>query len=406
MIQEIKNIYHLGQAVLANIVYGFPGRRITVIGVTGTDGKTTTSSLIYHILRASGKKAAMITTIGAYIDGKVYDVGFHVTTPSPFALQKYLRQAADSGHTHVVLEVTSHALDQNRAWGIPFRVGVLTNITHEHLDYHGTLEKYAQAKLKLLRASGVCVINKDDQSYEMMIFELSGKKIISYATKTTADVTPITFQFETPILGDFNTHNCLAAIAVTEELGIRNDQIRKALKSFSPPTGRQEIIHTKDFMVMIDFAHTPNAFAEILPEVRKITKGRLIHVFGSAAKRDQTKRPIMGKLSARYADIIVLTSEDPRDEPPEKICEEIMKGIPVAFHRVPISGFHNHKNKYLVFVEPDRKKAIAFTIGLAKKGDTVILTGKSHEKSMNYGYGEEPWDEFAVAREALAKHVH
>ena len=162
MWQNIKNYYHLLQAIVANILYRFPARKLNVIGVTGTDGKTTTTSLIYHILKSAGKKVAMITSIGAYIGDKQYDIGFHVTTPSSFGLQRYIRRAVDQGNEYLVLETTSHALDQNRVWGIPYKIGVLTNVTHEHLDYHKTWEEYAKVKFHLIANSEVGIVNRDE----------------------------------------------------------------------------------------------------------------------------------------------------------------------------------------------------------------------------------------------------
>jgi UDP-N-acetylmuramoyl-L-alanyl-D-glutamate--2,6-diaminopimelate ligase len=390
MFQKIKNIYHLFQAVIANVIYGFPAKKVKVIGVTGTDGKTTTTSIIYHILKTSGKKVSMITSVGAYIDDKVSDIGFHVTTPSPFGLQKYLKKAVDAGAEYVVLETTSHALDQNRVWGIPYAVAVLTNITHEHMDYHKTYKSYAATKFKLFTHTPYCVLNMDDESYHLFIHKLEGKKIATFSLLNPhADFTKQSYPFFTHLLGSFNTMNCLAAVAATKALGIPDSAIKGALKTFVAPAGRQEIVYDRDFRVMVDFAHTPNAFAKILPEVKVITKGRVIHVFGSAGKRDPTKRPSMGKESSRFADIMILTAEDPRNEKISDINRDIKQGI---------RGFVANKTLFEIL---DRKKAIAFAISLAQKGDTVILTGKSHEKSMNLGHGEEKWDEFGEVKESL-----
>ncbi len=402
MWQKVKNYFHLLRAIMANVLYGFPSRKLTVIGVTGTDGKTTTTSLIYHILRGAGKKVAMITSIGAYIGENQYDIGFHVTTPSPFGLQKYIRRAADAGNEYLVLETTSHALDQYRVWGIDYRIGVLTNITHEHLDYHKTYREYVDAKLRLLLKAHISVVNMDDASYEDVKRRLIGRNIITYSlTDKRAVLTPQTFPFKTQLIGDFNKQNSLAATGAVRALGIDDSLIKKGLATFQAPQGRQEVVYDKDFRVIVDFAHTPNAFAKILPEIKKITKGKLVHVFGSAGKRDATKRPEMGLESAKYSDTIILTSEDPRDEKIEDINNAIRSGI---------KGFTNYDSRIMnrkaqkTLIEiPDRKEAIEFAISQAGKGDTVFLTGKSHEKSINYGYGEEPWDEFKVVRDALRK---
>lgn len=398
MWQGIKNIYHLGVAVLANIFYGFPSQKLRVIGVTGTDGKTTTTSLIYHILSSAGFNASMVTSVGAVIGGKNYDVGFHVTTPSSFGVQKFIKKAANSGSKFLVLETTSHALDQFRVFGIKFAVGVLTNVTHEHLDYHKTYENYVKTKAKLLKMAKIAVVNRDDESYVLLNakfkmqnskLQLKTQKFVTYGVKNGADITPGNFPFKTSLIGEFNKYNILAAVSACKALGIPDDAIRKGIESFVPPLGREDIVYQKDFKVMIDFAHTPNAFDQILSAIRPSIKRRLIHVFGSAGQRDTSKRPLMGEASSKYADIIILTSEDPRSESVEKITEEIESGI------------MNHELKKTVLRIPDRKKAIETAIKMAEKGDFILITGKSHEKSMNYGHGEVSWDEYEVVKEGL-----
>ena len=408
MWQKTKNIYHFQQAIAANILYGFPSRGLTVIGVTGTEGKTTTANLIYHILHSAGKKAAVISTTGAIINGKEFDTGFHTTTPGRFALQSYLKKAKREKLQYVVLEVSSHGLDQHRAHGIKFAVGVVTNIAHDHLDYHKTWEKYVHAKAKLLKAAKVAVINKDDRSYlRIKKHELSkrDKQIITYGLKKDSDINPHSFHFQTKLSGQFNTYNSLAAIASLQALHIPDNEIRKGIASFNPPTGRQETVFDKEFRVIIDFATTEFSYNNLLPVIKKQTKKRLIHVFGSAGQRDVAKRPALGKVASHFDDVIILTAEDPRDEGAEKISGEIAAGIK-GFELISESGIRNQEsgiiiNKKLVFKIPDRKDAIRFAIGLAQKGDTVLITGKGHERSMNYGKGEEPWNEHEAVKEAI-----
>jgi len=446
MWQRIKNVYHLCNAFLANVWYGFPSRKLTVIGVTGTDGKTTTVSLIYHILYTAGHNASMISSVGAVIGGKEYDVGFHVTTPSPWALQRFIKKAASvardsvapSSHpmssvasslraldgtpssrttprsknakapstfNYLVLETTSHAIDQNRIWGITFDIGVLTNVTHEHLDYHKTYENYVKTKTKLLNIAKVAVVNRDENSFTLVKSEIRNpkseinskpqfktQKFITYGLNSNSDINPKNFSFKTKLIGEFNRYNILAAIAACRELGIDDKTLREAIESFEAPIGRGEIVYKNSFTVMIDFAHTPNAFDKILSSIRPEVKGKLIHVFGSAGERDASKRPLMGKISAKYADIIVLTAEDPRSESVDKIIREIELGVMNQESRIKDGR---------LFKIPDRQEAITTAIKMAKKGDFVLITGKSHEKSMNYGNGEEPWDEFGAVREAL-----
>ncbi|OGG08465.1 hypothetical protein A2154_01895 [Candidatus Gottesmanbacteria bacterium RBG_16_43_7] len=421
MWQRVKNIYHLVQAILANTFYGFPSGKLKVIGVTGTDGKTTTACLIYHILKSTGKKAALISTVGAFIGDKIYDVGFHVTNPATFPLQRFIREVADRGNEFLVLEVTSHGLDQNRVWGIKFDIGVLTNIAHEHLDYHANWEEYAEVKFNLLNNSRVCILNYDDKSYSFWKSKIKNQKskiqiksqkekqfqIVTYSLNNQeANITWKKYPFKTNLIGDFNKSNCLAAIAATDAVGVSDSQIRTALKTFKPPAGRLETVYDKEFRVIIDFAHTPNAFKSMLPEIKKVTKCRLIHVFGSAGARDAVKRPQMGAESARYADIIILTAEDPRDEQVEDINSQIRQGISdkFKFHSSKDQSIPNVKAQNEVFEIARRDKAINFAINIAQKRDTVLLTGKAHEKSMNYGHGEEPWDEFEEVKSALSNY--
>lgn len=406
MWQATKNHYHFLQALIALLLYGFPGRGLTIIGVTGTDGKTTTASIIYHILRHSGYKAALVSTVNAVLDGEEFDTGLHITTPGRFAVQSYLRKARKLGIKYIVLEVTSHSLDQHRVYGTPFTVGVLTNITREHLDYHKTWERYVHAKAKLLRAAQIAILNKDDKSYgriKKQELRRNENKVVTYGMRKDADLSPHTFKFQTKLFGQFNQYNCLAAIAACQAIKIPDDKIRKALTSFKPPAGRTEVVYNKDFQFIVDFAHTPNSFAQLLPEVRKQTHNRLIHVFGSAGKRDAYKRPEMGKISSEYADIIIVTAEDPRNEPIEKISEEISAGISKFQVFNDKEALRLEKGKKYLFKIPDRKEAIEFAVSLAQKGDIVLSTGKGHEKSMNYGRGEEPWDEKEVALEAVKK---
>lgn|SRR3989344_3362207 len=402
MWQKIKNVYHLMIAIFANIWFGFPSRKLIVVGVTGTDGKTTTVSLIYHILKSSGIKASMISSVGVVIDGKDYLLPFHVTTPSPFALQRFIKLAASrnnprNGKKYLVLEVTSHALDQFRAFGTDFNTGVITNVSHEHLDYHKTYKEYVQAKLKLLKMSQNAVVNKDDKSFRIIKPELKKetgkiKRGITYGMNSSADINPGNFNFESKLLGDFNKYNILAAITVSRLLGIKDEKIKKAISSFKTPSGRQEIIYNNSFKIMIDFAHTPNSFAEILSSIRGQTKGRLVHVFGSAGERDKSKRPQMGKISFRYSDVMIITSEDPRSEGFERIAGDILSGIKDAGKRLGNN----------IFKVADRQEAINKAVSMAKKNDLILITGKAHEKSMNYGRGEEPWDEYRAVNKALS----
>lgn len=392
MWQAVKNVYHLLIALGASVFYGFPAKKLTVIGVTGTDGKTTTSSLIYHILKTAGFSVSLVSTVGAVINENSSDIGFHVTTPSSIKLQGLLHMLArkTSSSEYLVLEVTSHALDQNRVWGIPFHVGVLTNVSHEHLDYHKTYTNYVKTKVRLLNMARIAIVNKDDISVPIVKRFLTNNHVKWYSVKSKADISPHDITIPNTFIGEYNIYNALAAAEACLQLGISKKDIEKAFLTFTFPKGRTEIVYKNDFTVMIDFAHTPNAFEQLLSALRPKVKGRIIHVFGSAAKRDESKRPLMGKYASLYDDVMILTSEDPRNENPEKIMDDIQKGIP-------------KKNGLEVIRIADRQKAIQMAIHMAKKGDFVVCTGKAHEKSMNYGHGEEPWDEFEVVKKALKK---
>lgn len=401
MWQKTKNKYHLLKAIFSNFWFGFPSRNLTIIGVTGTDGKTTTTNIIYHILKINGLNPSMVSSVGAVVDGKQYDLELHRTTPAAWGIQRFIKMAKDANSKYLILEITSHALDQYRAWGIKFKIGVITNITQEHLDYHKTYENYVKTKVKLLKKSKKLVINKDDKSYKILK-NLNLSNVTTYGFGKDCDMNLENIGFDIKIPGEFNKYNTLAAIAVCKNLGLTETQIKNGLESFVLPIGRMEEIYKATFRIMIDFAHTPNSFEQILSSMKTDVKGRIIHVFGAAGKRDFSKRPLMGKNSSKYADVIVLTAEDPRGESVVKISQEISTGFIKGFALINYKDYQdNAVNKNIYFIIPDRKDAIKFAVSIAKKGDLVLCTGKSHEKSINYGNGEDPWDEFAVAREAL-----
>ncbi|MEK9146584.1 MAG: UDP-N-acetylmuramoyl-L-alanyl-D-glutamate--2,6-diaminopimelate ligase [Patescibacteria group bacterium] len=400
MWQKIKNYYHLVQALTAAIFFNFPSKKLIVIGVTGTDGKTTTVNMIYHILKSSGKKVSMISSVNAQIGPKTYDTGFHVTTPGPWQIQKYLRKAQDALSQYFVLEATSHSLDQNRLALVYFRAGVITNITHEHLDYHKTWENYANAKSKLLRNVQISVLNKDDKgSYNFLKNRTEGK-IITYSLKNNSQVNLKNFPVKLKIPGDYNLSNSLAAAAVCSAFGIDKKTILGALANFQGVTGRLEEVNLgQDFKVIVDFAHTPNGLENALKALSSqltVHGSQLIAVFGAAGLRDRAKRQLMGKVAAQFADLSVLTAEDPRTENVNDIIDEVAKGF-------TSKGKKEGKDFFKV---ANRGQAIEFAITkLAKKGDIVATFGKSHEKSMAYGKKETPWDEFEVTRKAIQRRL-
>ncbi len=395
MWQKIKNYYHLAQALLAAFIFSFPSNKIAVIGVTGTDGKTTTVHMIYEILKASGQKVSMISSVGAAIGSKDYDTGFHVTTPSAWQVQKYLRKAADSGNKYFILETTSHGLDQNRLAQVNFQIGVLTNISHDHLDYHGTWENYAAAKAKLFKNVAFSILNFDDRKSFLFLKNRVSGQIITYAVKKSADINIKNFPIKLKIGGDYNLENALSAAATARALGIPKPKITRILAKFSLPKGRlQEVNMGQDFRVVVDFAHTPNALNRVLATLKSQTPKRLIVVFGAAGQRDKSKRKVMGKVADQNADVIILTAEDSRNENVVDICNQIASGIK-----------NKTKGKNLFIVE-ERTNAINFAVSLAGENDTVGLFGKGHEKSMNFGKKETPWDEFKVASAAIRKKIN
>ena len=408
--QKIINYgYHLPLALLAAYLYGNPGKNLEIIGVTGTDGKTTTTSLIFHILKTARKKVAMVSTVEARVGRKRIKTGFHVTSPSPFALQRLLRRMRSQKIRYVVLEVTSHGLDQFRVFPIRPRVAVLTNITHEHLDYHKTFEEYRDAKLKLFRHAEHAVVNKDLPIFDDINTRLSNVLFSTYSIKNDSQLKPSVIRYtpqgtlftigrttyETPLSGGYNVYNALAAVATALILGIAPSDIKRALATFPGVPGRLEPVeNARGIHVFVDFAHTPNALEMVLENLsgQKKKSERLIVVFGAAGLRDASKRPLMGTAAAKYADDIVLTTEDPRTESAADIAKAIQSGIP------------KEKNK-IVHVELDREKAIDYAVNtLARKGDWVVACGKGHEESMNYdGYTEMPWSDREALIAALGK---
>jgi len=379
MVRSLKGLYHLCIAIVANIWFGFPGKHLAVIGVTGTDGKTTTTTLIYEILKASGKKVSMITSVNAVIAGKTYDTGFHVTTPDAWVIQRFLREAVDHKDTHMVLEVTSHGLAQHRVFGIPFAVGVITNVTHEHLDWHKTFKEYLLTKVSLLTRAGTAIINRDEADlFATAMPYLRDKHVITYGVRREAQITPKNDPFTRKLPGEFNRYNCLAAIAAVGALGIEGKTVKNAIAAFSGVPGRMETVVSEPFTVIVDFAHTPNAIDRALKCARTMTKKRLIHVFGSAGLRDSSKRPLMGQASSKYANIIILTEEDYRTENVENIMDAIEQGI---------------ESGPTVYRIPDRGRAIAFALKTATTGDVIMITGKGHEKSLCRGTKEYPWSD-------------
>lgn len=405
----VNYLYHFPQAFLASRLYGNPGQDLEVIGVTGTDGKTTTSTLIYHILKTAKKKVALVSTVDAKIGRSSIKTGFHVTSPNPFALQAFLRRMRSQKIRYVVLEVTSHGLDQFRTYPLRPKIAVLTNITHEHLDYHHTFEQYMDAKLKLFKNAEHAVINKDLPIFTDINVRLPKVLFSTYSLVADSQMKPDNIDYQPDktvftlgnitytliMTGQYNLYNALAAISTALLLDISTADIKKALISFRGIKGRlEEIKNNRGIRAFVDFAHTPNALKEVLTNLRshKSPGSKLIVVFGAASERDVSKRSIMGLEASKLADKIVLTAEDPRFEDPIDIAKEILAGIPSKKHKD-------------VTIEADRARAIDYAVNvLAKKGDYVVTCGKGHEESMNIdGLHESPWSEHDALLSALNK---
>ena len=415
-------------ARLAAAFYGFPARRLCVIGVTGTDGKTTTSNLIHTILQAAGLKAGTISSVSARIGDKELDPGFHVTTPHAPQVQRYLAEMVAAGLTHVVLEATSHGLDQQRVACCDFDLGVITNITHEHLDYHGNYAAYRDAKATILtelartsqKPGGnpqLAVLNRDDNSFEYLasvIQPLSPPILsVSYGLHPLADIraervehSPSGIRFtaqgpgfriavESEMVGMYNVSNCLAAIAATVTgLGVEAEVVRAGIAALPGIPGRMEPSEMgQDFLAVVDSAHTPNALRRALETARQLVLGRVIAVFGSAGLRDREKRRLMAETSAELADLTILTAEDPRTEALSDILAEMATG---AVARGGVEG----RTFWRV---SDRGEALRFAVSLARPGDIVISCGKGHEQSMCFGETEYAWDDRLALRAALAE---
>lgn len=410
--QSVVNYgYHLPKAVLASWIYGNPGKDLEIIGVTGTDGKTTTASLIYQILKTAGKKVALISTVEAKVGRKTLKTGFHVTSPNPFALQALLRRMRSQKIRYVVLEVTSHGLDQFRIYPLKPKIAVLTNITHEHLDYHGTFEAYQKAKLKLFKHAEHAVVNKDLSIFNKINSQLSKVLFSTYSLHADSQIKPESIEYLSdqtifklgnttyalPMTGEYNLYNALAAISTTLLLDISPSEIKRGLATFRGVKGRlEEIENNRGLHTFVDFAHTPNALSGVLTNLKSHKKPdeKLIVVFGAAGLRDASKRPLMGKVAAALADRIILTAEDPRVENPHSIAKDILQGMPAKVRKE-------------VIVEIDRQKAINIAINqIAKRGDWVVACGKGHEESMNLdGFTETPWSDHQAINNALERKV-
>ncbi|HEY0671690.1 MAG TPA: UDP-N-acetylmuramoyl-L-alanyl-D-glutamate--2,6-diaminopimelate ligase [Longimicrobiales bacterium] len=394
-----------GAAVAADVVFGNPARQLTVLGVTGTNGKTTTAWIMRHLLSVR-YSAALIGTLGIFLaDGKALQAE-SLTTPGPVELARVLSQLVQRGVTAISMEVSSHALDQGRVHALAFDAAVFTNLTRDHLDYHGTLEAYLAAKqsfIDLIRDGGTAVINADDAAWNGL--ERRAKRALRFGVaRNDADVSAQDVDFradgtrfvlnyggrsapvELPLLGDYNVQNALGAAAACLSLGYALDEVAELLGTVPQVPGRLEKVHTSSFTVLRDYAHTPDALERVLHTLRDIANGRIIAVFGAGGDRDKGKRPEMGQIAQRLADVAIVTSDNPRTESPEAIIDDIVAGMKSGHYARIVN----------------RREAIAEALRSARPGDVVLLAGKGHETYQIIGSQKLDFDERTIVADLMA----
>ncbi len=397
-------------AVLSAAVLGRPADRLLLVGVTGTNGKTTTTYLIDGVLQAAGRSVGILGTVQYRIGSRLVEAAR--TTPEASDLQHLFREMVDSSCTHAVLEVSSHSLSLKRVHGCAFKVAVFTNLTRDHLDFHGDMEGYFAAKRTLfsdlLRADGCAVINLDDEHGEELQSASRGR-VLTYAIERDADLRAEAvelsiqgtrfflrtrtdrFEVRTPLVGRFNVQNVLAAFGAGFALGVSPEDARRGIASLSGVPGRMERVDAgQDFAVVVDYAHTDDALKNLLETLRELGPRRLITVFGCGGDRDKTKRPLMGAVASRLSDLVIATSDNPRSEPPEAILEEIGRGIPQS---------RAAETEIIV----DRREAITRALEVAGPGDVVAIAGKGHEAYQVLRDRTVPFDDRQVALDALGR---
>ena len=414
LFQAVEPYGHLGEAVALNVVNGFPAKGLKVIGVTGTNGKTSTCFLLHKMLRQAGYNVGLMTTVAYGVNDDIREQMTHMTTASVPVLHKRIKAMKAEGMEWLVLETTSHALAQHRIWGVPYSVAVMTNITHEHLSYHGTFERYLAAKASLFTMTNrnkkglrVGVVNADDPNAEVFSQEIMHP--ISYGIENgDARATNIrmsaegvaydvsldgeTYNIACKLPGSFNVYNSLAAVCVGKAIGLSKQQIEQGIAALQGVEGRMTAINEgQDFDVLVDYAHTPDSFEKLFRDLRPVVKGKLIVLFGSLGGGDKAKRPLQGELAGRYADVVVVTEEDDRQEDPGVIANDIAVGAEKA-------GKVRDQDLFLVHERPE---AMRFAVSKAEAGDMVLFLGKGHEKTIEHADGEHPWDEVGEVREAL-----
>jgi UDP-N-acetylmuramoyl-L-alanyl-D-glutamate--2,6-diaminopimelate ligase len=415
------NDARLALAALSAEFYGHPSDELTLVGITGTNGKTTTSYLLTSIFEAAGIKSGRIGTVGYRIGTREIEAAR--TTPEAPDVQAMLREMVSQRCAACVMEVSSHALALRRADHLRFAAAIFTNLTRDHLDFHGDMEAYFRAKrrlFELLPDDGFGIANVDDPRGAE--FAAAAKRPVSYAIDAPADVRPGplsysldglafeartprgTLRLRSPLVGRPNAYNILAAVAAAMALDLPFSAIEKGIATLENVPGRFQLVSgpDDDVRVVVDYAHTDDALKNLLDTARSLATGRVLTVFGCGGDRDRTKRPLMGAVAARLSDLVIITSDNPRSEDPDQIIEEVKRGIVVPADRTPPKGLPAPKSTpYLAIV--DRKEAIARAVRDARAGDLVLIAGKGHEKYQQIGDRTLPFDDVEVAREALAR---
>ena len=393
--------YHFAQAVIANNKYHHPAKNLHVIGVTGTNGKTTTCFMIWNMLNKAGFKTGLMTTVAWGVDKLQPELG-HMTTVDANTLNSRIQKIKNQGAEYLVLEVTSHALAEYRTLGIPFEIAVFTNLTHDHLDYHKTIAKYRKAKGKLFKKAKYSILNADDKATDY--YKTLAKEYITYGINKGENrpenlelsVSGVKYScgdinIETKIPGIFNVYNSLAATLVGKRIGLTNKQIEHGISSLKEVEGRMNIIDKgQPFTVIVDYAHAPDALEKVYESIGK-HEGRIISVHGGAGRRDPSTRPIRGMILGKYSDIVIITEDDSRDENPVTIAEAFIEGATKA-------GKILGKN---LFLELNREKAIKMAIDKAKPGDIVLILGKGHEKTILRADGPHPFEDIKIVKKYL-----
>ncbi len=411
LLRPLLSLFHWIQALAANIYYGLPARGLKVIGITGTNGKTTTAAFLGKIIERGGGTVGINSTAFYQIGRRVALNDTNMTVTDPFRFFRLLREFRRAKVDWVILEVTSHALSQHRLLGVNFSAAVMTNLTQDHLDYHGTMEAYAAAKARLFRrAKQLAVLNLDDAWFEFFRKAAAAKRVVTYGTKRAADcrivsakLTPngshlklklerVQIEPQIKLVGKFNAYNALAAATAAYAIGIEPEIINDGLESLQQVPGRMEIIKAKaGFKVVVDYAHTADALANVLESLRGVSKGRIITVFGATGDRDRSKRPDMGRTAARLSDVIIVTDDDTYTENPITIRAEIL------------AGAHEIVDGADIYEVADRRGAILKALELARRGDIILLAGIGHQKYRVIGGRKVAWSERDVVEELLAK---